>query len=160
MCSSDLVAWDFTVISTENLAGPLLAMRDIAFVELGDAAPSFEVTSVEELDGDQLARKVTGTYTVPGFLTGDGSTGEGILFDEDGLHGGLDITARFVCGIPVSVGGEEPGAPLIYGHGLPGTANQAPPSGPPAVAAHLGRVARPAERRVGRGWRPRWSPSP
>ena len=138
---SDLqVAWDFTVISTENLAGPLLAMRDIAFVELGDAAPSFEVTSVEELDGDQLARKVTGTYTVPGFLTGDGSTGEGILFDEDGLHGGLDITARFVCGIPVSVGGEEPGAPLIYGHGLLGTANQATSSGPRAVAADFGRV--------------------
>jgi hypothetical protein len=139
---SDLVvAWDFTVASTENLTGPLLAMRDTAFAELGDAAPTFEVATVEELDGEQLARKVTGTYTVPGFLTGDGSTGEALLYDEDGLPArGIDLTARFVCGIPVSVSGEEPGAPLIYGHGLLGTANQTTSSGPRAVAADFGRV--------------------
>ena len=136
-----VVAWDFTVISTRNLTGPLLSMRDDAFAELGDAAPTFEVASVEDLDDDQLMRKVTGTYTVPGFLTGDGSTGESLLFDEDGAPArGIDLTAPFTCGIPVSASGGEPGAPLIYGHGLLGTANQATSSGPRAIAADFSRV--------------------
>ena len=38
---SDLyLAWDFTVASTRNITGRMLAMRDDAFASLGGAAPS------------------------------------------------------------------------------------------------------------------------
>jgi hypothetical protein len=74
--TGDLVlAWDFTVASTENLTGRALAIRDQAFAALGDPdladgvvagdAPRYEITEVEER-GDDLA--IRGTITAPSFL--------------------------------------------------------------------------------------------
>jgi len=135
------VAWDFTVASTQSLTGPMLALRDAAFAELGDAAPAFTITGVELLSGDQLVRRVTGTYTVPGFLTDDGGVGTHLRRDDAGEpERGIDLTARFVCGIPKTASGTVPEAPLLYGHGLLGEAEQATSSGPRAVAAEFGRV--------------------
>ena len=140
-----VVAWDFTVISTRNLTGPLLSMRDDAFAELGDAAPTFEVASVEDLDDGQLMRKVTGTYTVPGFLTGDGSTGESLLFDEDGAPArGIDLTAPFTCGIPVSASGGEPGAPSSTATACSALQTRPPRRGPvPSPPTSAGSFAAP-----------------
>lgn len=135
------LAWDFTVISTENLTGPLVALRDRAFAVLGEAAPAFTVDSVTPSDTAELDRVVTGTYEVPLFLTDGGAPGSSLVLDDEGLP---TITgtysARFVCGIAAGLDGDRPGRPLIYGHGLLGEAEQATSSGPRKVAAESGRV--------------------
>jgi hypothetical protein len=63
------MAWDFTVASTRNLAGRLLHMRDVALEDLGDSAPSFEVTEVTDFADGESIRRVEGTFKVPNFLT-------------------------------------------------------------------------------------------
>ncbi len=83
------LAWDFTVASTRNLTGRMLAIRDDAFAQLGDRdladlkvrgrPPAFTIDAVQSLapcgdDGcqegedDRLARIVDGTLTVPCYL--------------------------------------------------------------------------------------------
>ena len=131
----DLVlAWDFTVASEQNLSERLLAMRDDAFADLGDDAPGFTVTSNVESGRANLAREVEGTFEVPNYLTGDGSTGN-VLNNGDG-PGDSPIperngtfTARFVCTVPDSAinpdGSADPTRMMLYGHGLLGTAREA-----------------------------------
>ena len=58
-----------------NIAGRMLHIRDDAFASLHGAAPGFTVTNVENDVDDRITRRVTGTYTVPNYLTGDGSPG-------------------------------------------------------------------------------------
>lgn len=67
--SSLYMAWDFTVASTRNTAGRVLHMRDVALAELGDAAPAFEVTEVQNFAEGASIRRVYGKFTVPNFLT-------------------------------------------------------------------------------------------
>src|SRR3954469_8444242 len=71
------LAWDFTVASERNLTERMLHIRDDAFAQLGDtnlkdmkiqgSAPEFKVAKVES--GDGLARKVTGYFQVPCYLS-------------------------------------------------------------------------------------------
>ncbi|HEY1076522.1 MAG TPA: hypothetical protein VGE51_07520 [Fontimonas sp.] len=63
------MAWDFTVASTRSTAGRLLAMRDTALDQLGDAAPHFEITEVQDFAEGASIRRVYGKVTVPNFLT-------------------------------------------------------------------------------------------
>ena len=63
------MAWDFTIASTRNLAGRVLAMRDTALAELGDAAPAFEITEITNFAEGASIRRVKGRLTVPNFLT-------------------------------------------------------------------------------------------
>ena len=112
------VAWDFTVASSESLAGRALSMRDQAYEAVGDTAPVFTVTAQTD-DGN--VRTIDGTYAVPNFLTGDGSPGSTLLLGDDGLPVRSttqpDYTAPFHCVIPLTPGN----APVIvYGHGLLG----------------------------------------
>jgi hypothetical protein len=77
---SDLyLAWDFTTASTKNVTGRLLAIRDDAFAQLGDhnladgvvqgRAPAFTVDSVvEPTRWNNIARQITGHFTVPCYL--------------------------------------------------------------------------------------------
>jgi hypothetical protein len=79
---SDLyLAWDFTTASTKNVTGRLLAIRDDAFAQLGDTnltdgvpqgqAPAFAVDSVQDFtpaQDSQLARRISGHFTVPCYL--------------------------------------------------------------------------------------------
>jgi hypothetical protein len=131
---SDLtVAWDFTVASGRNLSERLLAMRDDAFAALGDAAPSFTVTSVAPSGRANLATEIQGTYQVPSYLTGDGSPGS-VLNNGAGPGDAPvpqrngDYTARFICTIPDSAtnadGSANPTAAMLYGHGLLGSARE------------------------------------
>ena len=70
------LAWDFTVASERNLSERMLHIRDDAFARLGDAAPAFTVTSVEENVERRAARDgSTGTFEVPLYLTGAGAPG-------------------------------------------------------------------------------------
>lgn len=81
---SDLyLAWDFTTASTQNVTGRLLTIRDNAFEQLGEtkaeidagddagAAPSFTVSKVTDYTTAQnanVAREITGTFTVPCYI--------------------------------------------------------------------------------------------
>ncbi len=130
------LAWDFTVASDESLSSRLLAMRDEAFADLGDAdladrvvtgqAPGFEIDSVTEAPNPRIAREVRGTITVPCYLwpscemeTGPDPAGS-FKLDSDGLpirNVAEPAEARFTCIVPEAAEA-EPARPSLYGHGL------------------------------------------
>ncbi|MBY0279355.1 hypothetical protein K2Z84_28805 [Candidatus Binatia bacterium] len=117
------LAWDFTVASTRSLSERLLHIRDDGFAQLGDAAPSFSVTSTSE---GGTARIVSGTLDVPRYLTGEGEPGSVLNDDrQDGLpqRNGTQ-QANFVCTMPLQATPENPARASLYGHGLLGTAAQ------------------------------------
>jgi hypothetical protein len=79
------LAWDFTVASEMNLADRMLHIRDDAFENylgdhtpaareadgsIGGRAPAFTVDKVENNVNEKIARRVTGTFTVPNYLAG------------------------------------------------------------------------------------------
>jgi hypothetical protein len=123
---SELVlAWDFTVRSTEDATGRLLAMRDDAFEVLGDGAPVFEIDQVETDDAPEGARVVNGRFTVPNYLTDDGEPGS--VLNNDSSPDGIPVRsgtreARFICVVPEDPP-EEMGA-VLFGHGLLGGAEE------------------------------------
>ena len=157
IAKQDLVlAWDFTVASTANTTGRMLAIRDNAFAQLGDAnladgvvsgaAPVVTIDSVMNfansdapdplLPGQERsargARRVSGTVRVPCYLTTDNcAPGGSFNYGPDGVtpvqRDGNYILAPIRCIIPRS---SENGPiatdtrPVIYGHGLFGTAAQ------------------------------------
>ena len=137
----DLVlAWDFTIASTESIAGRMLHIRDETLAELGDAAPPFTIDDVVDNptndEGEPrvgLARTVTGTFTVPNWLTGDGSPGNGFNYATDvaadpdaapAVNG--TVTATFQCNVPESLMTESltPARIFQYGHGLLGSEDE------------------------------------
>jgi hypothetical protein len=120
------LAWDFTVSSQRSLSERVLHIRDETFTALGDHAPAFQVTQVANDVNAQIARKVTGTFTVPNFLTGDGSAGNGFNTGPGGLpQRSGSLSASFICIIPRAAlaadGSVRPGRPSLYGHGLLGS---------------------------------------
>ena len=120
------LAWDFTVASERSLAGPMLHMRDDAFATLGGKAPSFRVTQVATNPDPSLARIVTGMFTVPSYLSGDGQPGSRLVLDADGLPRRTgSLTVPFECIVPHAAltvsGGTYPARPAVYGHGLLGS---------------------------------------
>jgi len=127
------LAWDFTVASETNLSSRMLHIRDDAFASLQGGAPSFTVTSVQDGVNDQVLRRVTGTFTVPNYLTADGSPGNRFAYAPDvgpdavPVRNG-DLTAGYICNIPRSVSADRNGGGAItsargaiYGHGLLGS---------------------------------------
>ena len=126
------VAWDFTVSSARNLTERLLHIRDDAFGTLGDDAPSFTVTQVVEnpFGADSgIARRVSGTYQVPHYLTNNGAPGSIFVNGPDGLPVQQGIyTALFTCIVPRTAAGQtadpEPGRAVLYGHGIFGSHTQ------------------------------------
>ena len=117
------LAFDFTVASTGNLTGRMLRMRDDAFARLGDAVPQFTVDLVEDGVRDEIARRITGTYRVPSYLTGDGGPGSALALGADGLpaYQGTELVAPFQCTIPPSAfASDAPARGVLYGHGLLG----------------------------------------
>lgn len=103
------LAWDFTIGSSESIAGRMLSIRDHAFSLLGDTnladgvvdgdAPKFDITDVEELDGhDDTTYRVTGTVDVPNFLTLPQDTAPSAGFDWQGAPGQMPPGSRFYYG--------------------------------------------------------------
>jgi hypothetical protein len=120
------LAWDFTVASERSLSSRMLHIRDDAFESLDDNAPAFQVTQVENDVDDRIARRVTGTFTVPNYLTGDGAPGNRFNTGMNGLpQRNGDYTAPFICIIPRSAlkpdGTAARARPAVYGHGLLGS---------------------------------------
>ena len=113
-----VTSWDFTVASTESLAGRLLRIRDTAYGLLDEGVPPFTVDSVV---GDEV-RTVEGTITIANFLDNDGSPGGSLLLDADDLpivNDGVPAFATpFRCVLPGRV--TEPVRTVLYGHGLLG----------------------------------------
>jgi hypothetical protein len=127
---SDLqLAWSFTVASTRNISERMLHIRDDALAQLGDAAPAFQITSIEQNTDDNIALRVTGTYAVPNYLTNDGSPGNRFHYDTDtatdpdalpSANGTVQV--GFQCDVSVAtMNGTEPAHLVEYGHGLLGS---------------------------------------
>ncbi|HVX19986.1 MAG TPA: hypothetical protein VHB02_01420 [Acidimicrobiales bacterium] len=119
------VAWDFTVISTRNLTGYAVHMRDVAMAQLHGGAPSFAVTAVTDFttaqDGSD-SRQVDGTFTVPSFLDQPGGPyGSTLNLGPTGLPQQLPGNvqqAAFSCLVPRSATAAHPARPVLYGVGL------------------------------------------
>jgi hypothetical protein len=138
------LAWDFTTQSVESVAGKMLHMRDEAFAQLGTAAPSFTVTSVEEPLDANVFRRINGTFRVPNYMTDGGVPGSNLRLGPDGMPmnlgdffaprlndvaPGADPSPTFRCIIPHSAttGGGAPAVPArpaLYGHGLLGSESE------------------------------------
>lgn len=137
------LAWGFTVASERNLSERVLKMRDDAFASLNGGVPQFSVTNVQDNVSTDVWRRVTGTFQVPLYLTGDGSPGNTINYGPDGLPArNGTFTANFICNIPrsVSTNGSDPVSPaigLVYGHGLLGSASEVNSFGGLANAHHI-----------------------
>ena len=127
------LAWDFTVASERNLSERLLSIRDESLAALGDVAPAFTVTSIAPgTDDTDVAMQIAGTYTVPNYLTGDGSPGHGFNYapvegegneNPDALpvqNGSVEV--GFLCNVSTTtVAASEPAHLVQYGHGLLGS---------------------------------------
>jgi len=121
------LAWSFTVAGTDNLAGRMLHMRDDAFENLGDKAPTFTVDEVVDAPSDRVYREILGTFEVPSYLEGDGAPGSSLAYGDDGLpeRQPVPFVAKYRCIIPPAAAGDGSGevAPArmsLYGHGLLG----------------------------------------
>ncbi|MFL5896697.1 MAG: hypothetical protein ACJ76Z_16480 [Thermoleophilaceae bacterium] len=136
------LAWDFTVASKRNLSERMLHIRDDAFSQLGDSnladlqlagrPPAFRVSQVENFDAQsspQIARRVTGTFDVPCYLSTPGCQAGGGFVFKPGTNEPLQIpgntyTAKFVCNIPWAATADTPARVSLYGHGLFGSTGE------------------------------------
>ncbi len=134
------LAWWFTVASADSLAGNVLSMRQDAFGRLDGGAPSFTVTgsSTDDLE-EGIAKIVEGTFDIPNYLTEGGAPGSDLRLDPatgrpvaEGSY-----TARFVCAVPETAVQNGEAIPVVYGHGLLGSANEADSSQVQHTAAEL-----------------------
>ncbi|MEX0847667.1 MAG: hypothetical protein WD023_07795 [Ilumatobacteraceae bacterium] len=123
------LAWSFTVATTDDIAGRMLAIRDDTLAALGDDAPAFTIISATPNTDDDIALQVEGTFTVPNYLTGDGGPGNRFFYgdgvtpvaDEVPVRNG-SVEAPFMCNISVAtMNGTEPAHLVQYGHGLLGS---------------------------------------
>jgi hypothetical protein len=131
-------AWDFTVASTQNLTGRLLAIRNNAFGQLGDTnladgipqghAPAFTVTDSKPDPSNSQITIVDGAYQVPCYLVTCGLTATtGFHYSSSKPDAtptqipGNVATALFECVIPSSASPSNPARISLYGHGLLGS---------------------------------------
>jgi hypothetical protein len=128
------LAWTFTVASTRNTTERLIHIRDDAFRSLNGGAPAFTVGDVQDGYSDKISRRVTGTFSVPNYLTTPVNVKDPVLNADGGLPGtrflylpGDDLpdrngtfTATYTCDIPKSASAARPAPGSIYGHGLLG----------------------------------------
>src|SRR3546814_9957545 len=81
------LAWDFTVASQRNLSERALHIRDDAFARLGDAAPTYVIDTVTDHSAAEdagIAREITGTITVPSYMTlANGRSGSRFYYGSD-----------------------------------------------------------------------------
>mgnify|MGYP000523468483 CR=1 FL=1 len=69
------VIWTLLLYRGAQINTGVFPFGDEAFASLNGGAPAFSVTSVQDNVDDRIFRRVTGTFTVPSYLTGDGSPG-------------------------------------------------------------------------------------
>ena len=88
-------------------------------------APAFAIDTVANNPNPEIARRVTGTFTVPCYLTNSCEAPAVFTLDSTGnpiRHG--TYQANFDCIIPDAAVAATPGRPSLYGHGLLGSAGE------------------------------------
>jgi len=136
-----VIAWAFTVASTDGQSGRLRHMWSETADELGDGAPAFRVSETRE---QGAARIVEGDYDMPRYLTGDG--GPGSVLDNADDPNGLPkrngtMTADFLCVLPKAASAEKPAKMIVYGHGLLGSRSEVLDIGSLAATVGVGMCA-------------------
>jgi hypothetical protein len=141
--STVYLAWDFTVASDKSLTARLLKIRDDAFRQLGDTnladgkiqgrAPSFTITSVTDFtpaENAKIARKISGTFSVPCYLNQPGCPPGSRFHYSSAKKDALPTQtasnvdqAPFQCNIPRAAF-TAPSHIALYGHGLLGDGTQ------------------------------------
>ena len=183
---SDLyIAWDFTTASTQSATGRLVSMRDDALGQLGQtkqdmaagvvtagsASPAFTVTSTTDYTQSQnpnVARQITGTFTVPCYVAPSCSppikcetltapTPIGTVFDDCPSPGefaldpanlyatpsqvpGQTYQAGFICVVGRKGWGSALMRPVEYGHGLFGSDGEVTSSPQEEMAGRFGMM--------------------
>ncbi len=136
-------AWNFTVNSRQSLTGPMLAIRNNAFAQLGDAnladsvdsghAPAFTVTDTKPLVSSSGAAltQVDGTLQVPCYLVVCGASAQpGFHYSSSKPAAtptqipGNVATTNFECVVPSTATAVTPARISLYGHGLLGSAGE------------------------------------
>lgn len=136
-----VVAWDFVTEDKGDVQRDLIAARDRALEAIGDGSSlAYTVQTDDPSDDPLIARKITGTFTSPLFLTQDGRFTSETRIARDA--GGLPMVvgtyeARFTAIVPeCALTSPDPVPMVIYGHGLLGASNQVASGG---VRALVGR---------------------
>ena len=121
------LAWTFTVASTENLTGRIIAVRDQTLEWLESEGGDFTVTSVTPRSRDDVSVQVAGTFRLVNHMTGGGEPGQSFNYDSDDPDAtpvpNEVVDVPFVCQVPI-VAEEDPNLvlrPGLYGHGLLGS---------------------------------------
>lgn len=122
------LAWQFHTASADYLHRDLLHMRADALDRLGPDGIGCTVTTVE-LDFDDgdgttpVARKVTGTFTVPSYMDRPSPPAR-MVRDDDGLPAFVELVeVDFTAIVPYALADTGAQGPLLtYGHGLMGLA--------------------------------------
>ncbi len=123
---SDLqLAWDFSVASAHSLAGRMLAIRDDAFAQLGNTAPTFRIDTTTDNPNTEVARRIEGSFDMPLYLTNSGKPRGRFVLDSNGLPTRQPgtFTAQFICNLPPS-SATTPARMSLYGHGLLGSRDE------------------------------------
>ncbi len=129
------LAWDFTTASRQSTTGDMVTMRDLALAAVGKAGPSYTITSVTDDPNPYIRRRISGTMTVPLFLTtpsscttgspplGPGCPGSSIHRGTDGSPTQAGTASYpFLVQIPNSLVNRGVAGPIIQNaHGLLGS---------------------------------------
>ncbi|MHB1845857.1 MAG: hypothetical protein ACYCWW_13605 [Deltaproteobacteria bacterium] len=143
--SQILLAWSFTTASDDYIHGHLLSMRDQALAQVGDGSKvAYTIDEVDEgpafthdggaWDAGEVGdaghvetgyARLTGTFEVPTFLSGDGGSDSTLVLDDAGvpaLQGSyaVQFAAILPSAVPKSPAGRVP--LVVLGHGLQGDA--------------------------------------
>jgi len=122
------LAWTFTVASPQSLAGRVLSMRDDAFGKVSGLAPVYKVAQSQTTDLQPgIGKIVRGTFEVPLYLSGNGGPGSTMTYSPlngDPLSTGV-TSANFTCSLPSEGLKNGNSLPVVYGHGLLGSADEA-----------------------------------
>lgn len=146
-------AWNFTVGSRQSLTGRMLAIRNNAFAQLGDAnlsdsqdaghAPMFSIVDTKPLISSTgaILTQVDGTLQVPCYLIACGAgTQPGFHYGSGAADAtptqlpGNVATTQFECIIPSTATAAAPARISLYGHGLLGSRGEVTDSWVQALA--------------------------
>ncbi len=137
-----VVAWDFTVASDDFVRRDAITARDRTVAALDGVTQAITIIDDAPVDdGKTIARKITGTFDTPLFLTNDGAFADRTIIarDAQGLPAVQKMyRAPFTAIVPAcAYTAAQPVGMIIYGHGLLGQANQVASGAVSATAADL-----------------------
>jgi hypothetical protein len=115
------LAWDFTTASQSNTTDWMLHMRDAALAAVGDAGPTYTITTMTDHPDPLIRRRIQGMMTVPLYLN-QSTPGLGVHLNL-GANGMPEQNGTasfpFVVEIPNSlVNAGKAGPIIVNAHGL------------------------------------------